>query len=98
LYKWKRLNAGADLLFTKDGLFDATLGVNYIPFNNAMISAGISFKQLGYSFSFRMKYFRLAYVNDNSWLENQRSTGKKAFLNGRIHSGIVIDFNKIIVK
>ena len=37
-------NFGTDLLFTSDGFYDAALGVNYVPFNNALISAGFAVK------------------------------------------------------
>jgi hypothetical protein len=84
LYKWQRLNIGADLLFTDNGLYDASFGVSYVPFNNALISAGIAVKQVGYSISFRIKYFRIAHINDNDWLVNEKRKGKSAILNGRI--------------
>lgn len=92
-YKWQRLNIGADLLFTDDGLYDVAFGVNYVPFNNALISAGIAVKQVSYSFAFRLKYFRLAYINDNDWLVNEKRTGKSNILNGRLYGGFIIDLN-----
>ena len=58
-YKWQRFNFGADVLFTEDAFYDAAFGINYVPFNEALISAGIAVKQLSYSLSFRLKYFRL---------------------------------------
>jgi len=92
LYKWQRLNVGADMLFTGDGLFDAALGVNYVPFNNALISAGIAVKQLSYSLAFRIKHFRIAYINDNGWMVNERRSGKLDILNGKLYGGFVFDF------
>lgn len=91
-YKWKRLNAGTDLLFTKDGLYDAAFGVSYVPFNNALLSAGMAVKQKSYSFAFRIKHFRLAYIYDNNWLTNDEKKGKSAILNGRIYGGFILDF------
>ena len=92
-YKWKRFNIGADMLFTEDELYDAALGVNYVPFNNALISAGVALKQLSYSVALRIKHFRIAYINDNEWLVNERSKGKSAIFNGRIYGGFVFDLN-----
>jgi len=93
LYKWQRLNIGADLLFTDDGLYDAAFGINYVPFNNALISAGIAVKQLSYSIAFRIKHFRIAYINDNDWLVNEKRKGKSGILNGRIYGGFIFDLN-----
>lgn len=93
LYKWQRLNIGADLLFTDDGLYDAAFGINYVPFNNALISAGIAVKQVSYSIAFRIKYFRIAYINDNDWLVNEKRKGKSGILNGRIYGGFIFDLN-----
>ena len=93
LYKWQRLNIGSDILVTEDGLYDASFGVNYVPFNNAVISAGVAVKQLSYSLAFRMKHFRVAYINDNDWLVNERRKPKSSILNGRIHGGFIFDLN-----
>ncbi|MEO6733043.1 MAG: hypothetical protein ABIN01_17600 [Ferruginibacter sp.] len=92
-YKWQRLNVGADILFTEDGLYDAAFGVNYVPFNNALLSAGIAVKQLSYSFAFRLKHFRIAYIEDNDAMVNERRTGKAGILNGRIYGGFIFDLN-----
>ena len=92
LYKWQRLNVGADFLFTANGFYDVSLGANYVPFNNALLSAGIAFKQLSYSFAFRVKYFRIAYINDNSWLINEKRKGRSGILNGSIYGGFIFDF------
>lgn len=92
-YKYQRLNVGADVLFTEDGLYDAAFGVNYVPFNNALLSAGIAVKQLSYSFAFRIKHFRIAYVNDNDWLINEKRKGKSSILNGKIYGGFIFDLN-----
>ncbi len=93
VYKWQRLNVGTDILVTKDGLYDASLGVNYVPFNNALISAGLAVKQLSYSFAFRMKHFRVSYISDNDWMQNEKRKGKSGILDGRIYGGFVFDFN-----
>lgn len=92
-YKWQRFNAGADLLFTENELYDASFGVNYVPFNNALISAGVAVKQMSYSFAFRIKNFRIAYLNDNDWLVNEKRTGKSAIFNGKIYGGFIFDLN-----
>jgi hypothetical protein len=92
-YKWQRLNVGTDVLFTEDGLYDAALGVNFVPFNNALLSGGFAVKQMSYSLAFRIKNFRIAYINDNDWMVNERRTGKSAILNGKIHGGFIFDLN-----
>ena len=92
LYKWQRLNVGSDILFTAKGFYDASFGVSYVPFNNALVSAGIAVKQLSYSLAFRIKYFRIAYINDNHWLVNEKRKGKTGLLNGSIYGGFIVDF------
>lgn len=92
-YKWQRLNVGADLLFTEEELYDASIGVNYVPFNNALLSGGFAIKQMSYSLAFRIKNFRIAYINDNDWMVNERRTGKSAFFNGKIYGGFIFDLN-----
>lgn len=93
LYKWQRLNVGTDILFTEDGFYDAAFGVNYVPFNNALLSAGVAVKQLSYSLAFRIKHFRIAYINDNDFLINEKRKGKSAILNGKIYGGFIFDLN-----
>ena len=93
IYKWQRFNFGTDMLFTADGLYDATLGANYVPFNNALLSVGFAVKQLSYSFAFRMKYFRIGYINDNGWKVNERRRGKAEILNGKLFGGFIFDLN-----
>ncbi|MBX2921556.1 MAG: hypothetical protein KF746_05115 [Chitinophagaceae bacterium] len=90
-YKWKRLNAGIDAVFTKNGFYDAAVGLNYVPFNNALLSAGVAIKQLSYSFAFKMKYFRVAYISDNDRIVNEKRKGRSGILNGRIYGGFVIE-------
>jgi hypothetical protein len=92
LYRNKRWNAGVDILATEDDLYDVALGVNYVPFNRALISAGIAFRQLSYSLAFRLKHFRVAFIDDNNYLINEKNKGKISLLNGRIYSGFVFDF------
>ncbi|MFC0773650.1 hypothetical protein [Terrimonas alba] len=91
-YKWQRFNFGADLLFTEDDFYDAAFGVNYVPFNDALISAGIAVKQLSYSFAIRLKHFRLAYIDDNDFLINEKRKGKSGVLNGRLYGGFAFSF------
>ena len=93
LYKWQRLHVGADVLFTEDGFYDAAFGVNYVPFNNALISGGIAVKQLSYSLAFRIKHFRIAYINDNDWMINEKRKGRSGILNGKIYGGFIFDLN-----
>ena len=81
------------MLLTESGFYDASLGVNFVPFNNALISAGLSFQQLSYSVAFRMKHFRIAFIDDNGWMSNEQRKGKLNILNGRIHGGFVFDLN-----
>ena len=93
LYKWQRLNVGTDLLVTEDGLYDAAIGVNYVPFNNALLSAGFAVNQKSFSAAFRMKHFRIAYIDDNDWMINERKKGKSAILDGKIYGGFIFDLN-----
>lgn len=91
-YKWKQFNFGTDVLVTEDDLYDLSLGVNYIPFNNALLSGGFAFKQQSFSLSFRIKYFRVSYVNDNSFMVNDQRKGKSSILNGQLHTGLSFTF------
>ena len=92
-YKWQRLNAGIDLLANQDGLFDASVGVNYVPFNHALISAGITLKQLSYSLAFRIKHFRIAYIHDNNLMVNEKRKAKIDVFNGQLYGGFVFDLD-----
>lgn len=91
-YKRGRLNIGADALFTDKEFYDASAGVNYVPFNDAMIAAGYAFKQKSFSVSLKLKHFKLAYINDNDLVINDTKVGKNKILNGKIYSGFVFDF------
>lgn len=91
-YKWKQFNFGADALATQNELYDVSVGVNYIPLNNVLLSAGYAFRQKSFSAALRVKYFRLGFVNDNDFLANEQKTGKSSLLNGRIYSGLSFVF------
>lgn len=91
LYKYRRLHAGADILLTEAGFYDLSFGANFVPFTNALISAGFAAKQMSYSLAFRLKHFRISYINDNSLMINEQKVGKHKFLNGRVFGGFVID-------
>jgi hypothetical protein len=91
-YKYQRFNFGVDILATEDDFYDAAFGVNYVPFNDALISAGIAVKQVSYSLSFRLKHFRLAYIDDNDYLVNEKRKGKSSILNGRLYGGFSFNF------
>lgn len=93
VYKRQRINVGADLIFTEEKLYDAALGINYVPFNNALISGGFAVKQMSYSLAFRIRHFRIAYINDNEWLVNDQRKGKSTILNGQIYGGFIFDLN-----
>jgi len=90
-YKWQRFNVGADILLSEDGFYDASLGINYVPFNNALLSGGFAVKQMSYSLAFRIKHFRIAYINDNDWLVNDHRKAK--FMNGQLYGGFIFDLN-----
>ena len=92
-YKYMRWNFGSDILFTQDDFYDASIGINYVPFNNALLSAGVALKQLSYSVSFRMKYFRIAYINDNDLMVNETKKGKATILDGKIYGGFIFDLD-----
>ena len=81
------------ILFTENGFYDASFGINYVPFNNALLSAGFAVKQLSYSVAFRIKHFRIAYINDNDWMVNEKRKGKSNILNGRLYGGFIFDLN-----
>lgn len=91
-YKWQRLNIGTDVVFTEDGFYDAAIGANFVPFNDALLSAGYAIEQGSYSVGLRLKHFRLAYINDNDFLANERRKGKSNFLNGRLYGGFSFYF------
>jgi hypothetical protein len=91
-FKNKRLNVGADLLFTEDEFFDAAIGINYIPLNNVLLSGGVAVKQGSYSLGVRLKHFRIGYINDNNWLIHENRPGGSLFTKGRIYSGFAINF------
>jgi len=91
-YKRGRLNVGADALFTDNEFYDASLGVNYVPFNNGLIAAGYAFKQQSFSVSFRLKNFKIAYIYDNNLVINDVRVSKNKVFDGKIYSGFVFDF------
>jgi hypothetical protein len=91
-YKRGRLNVGADLLMTDNDFYDASLGVNYVPFNNGLIAAGYAFKQQSFSLSFRLKNFKIGYIYDNGLVVNDLKRAKSKVFDGKIYSGFVFDF------
>ncbi len=91
-YKIERLNIGLDVLMTDKDLYDASLGANYVPFNNALIAAGYAFKQQSFSVSFRLKNFKIAYLYDNGLVVNDVKRAKSKIFDGKIYSGFVFDF------
>lgn len=91
-YKMGRMNVGVDALFTDKDFYDASVGVNYVPFNNGLIAAGYAFKQESFSVSFKLKHFKIAYINDNSLVRNDVKIAKSSIFNGKIYSGFVFDF------
>jgi hypothetical protein len=91
-YKRGRLNVGADALLTDKGLYDVSIGVNYVPFNNGLIAAGYAFKQQSFSVAFRLKHFRIAYIYDNNLVVNDVKVAKSKVFDGKIYSGFVFDF------
>src|SRR5690606_540338 len=91
-YKRGRLNAGIDALFTDNDFYDATLGINYVPFNDGLIAGGYAFKQQSFSLSFSLKNFKIAYINDNNLVINDVRVAKSKLFDGKIYSGFVFDF------
>lgn len=91
-FKRERFNAGVDALFTDNEFYDATLGINYVPFNDGLIAAGYAFKQQSFSLSFRLKHFKIAYINDNHLIVNKVNLAKNKLFDGKIYSGFVFDF------
>lgn len=91
-YKRGRLNVGVDALFTDKEFYDASLGVNYVPFNNGLIAGGYAFNQQSFSLSFRLKNFKIAYINDNNLVINDVKVAKSKIFDGKIYSGFVFDF------
>jgi hypothetical protein len=91
-YKLKQFNFGTDVLLTEDELYDVSVGINYVPFNNALIAGGFAFKQKSFSLTLRLKYFKLSYINDNGLMVNDRREGRSSFFNGQLHSGFAFTF------
>jgi hypothetical protein len=91
-YGWKQFNIGTDALFTSAGLYDLTFGANWIPFNNALASAGFACKQKSYMLGFKWKQFRISYIDDNGLMASDKNPGRSKFLNGRIFSGAMFNF------
>ena len=91
-YRNERFNVGVDALYANDDFYDASVGVNYVPFNNALIAAGYTFKQKSFSVSFKLKSFKIGYIYDNDLLINDVNVGKSKAFNGNIYSGFVFDF------
>ena len=91
-YKRERFNVGVDVLITDKDLYDASLGVNFVPFNNGLIAAGYAFKQQSFSLSFRLKHFKIAYINDNGLVVNDLKRARSKIFNGGIYTGFVFDF------
>jgi hypothetical protein len=81
-----------DVLFTDKYFYDASVGVNYIPFNNGLIAAGYAFQQQSFSVSFRLKHFKIAYIYDNDLVINNVKVAKSKIFDGKIYSGFVFDF------
>jgi hypothetical protein len=91
-YKLGRFNIGADALFTDKKFYDTSVGLNYVPFNNGLIAAGYAFKQQSFSISFKLKHFKIGYINDNNLVINDVRVAKSKIFNGKIYSGFVFDF------
>jgi hypothetical protein len=91
-FKKGRLNVGGDVLLTDDGYYDAAVGINYVPFNDALIAGGYAFKQKSYSVSFKLKHFRVAYIEDNNLVINELKEAKSKIFDGRIYSGFIFNF------
>jgi len=91
-YRWKQFNFGSDALFTGNGLYDVSVGINYVPFNNALLSAGYVFRQKGFTAGFKWKQFKTSYVNDNDLMASEKKPGKSKLFNGRIYTGVAFDF------
>ncbi len=91
-YAWRQFNFGSDVLLTGDGLYDWTLGANWVPFNNALLSAGVACKQKSYDLGFKWKQFRITWLDDNGFMASDKNPGKSKLLNGRIYSGAMFNF------
>ena len=91
-YKVWRFNFGSDVLFNKNNFYDASFGINFVPFNNWLLSGGYALKQQSYSISLRVRHFRIAYVNDNNLMVNEVRKPISPIFNGRIYGGFSFDF------
>ncbi len=91
-YKHERLNVGADTLFTDKVFYDASIGVNYVPFNNSLIATGYAFKQQSFSVSFKLKNFKIVYIYDNNLVINETKAAKSKIFDGEIYTGFVFNF------
>lgn len=91
-YKLRRFNFGVDGLFAQNNLYDCTVGVSYVPFNNAILSAGYAVKHSDYYLSLKLQHFRMGYIQDRNWLVAERKTTVSDFFKGRFYTGFMYDF------
>ena len=92
-YKKERIHAGINLLLANGLLYDIAMGLNYVPFNNVLVSINTAIKSKAYSIAFRLKHFRLAFIDDGGWLIDDRVAKKSNFLKGRISGGFTYGIN-----
>ncbi len=91
-YKNKRFNAGADVLVTDNKFYDASIGINYVPFNDGLLAAGFTFKQKSFSVAAQLKHFKIAFINDNNLVINDTKKPGSNIFNGKIYTGFVFNF------
>jgi hypothetical protein len=63
-----------------------------VPFNDGLIAAGYAFKQQSFSLVFRLKHFKIAYINDNKLVVNDVKPARNKVFDGKIYPGFVFDF------
>ena len=91
-YRWWRFNLGSDVLLTEKRLYDASVGLNFVPFNNALISGGYTVKQKSFSASFKIRHFCFGYIDDHKLMINEIRKPISPIFNGRIYSGFSFNF------
>lgn len=90
-FKYHRLNIGSDILFYKNNIYNVSFGLNFVPFNKALIQTSLSTKEMGYSISFRYGRFKISYINNRNSLIMQSKDSSRTIEKPYLYSSFVID-------
>ncbi len=80
------------MLVAKSTFYDASIGVNYVPFNDALLAAGFTFKQKSFSVSAQLKHFKITLINDNALLINNTKKFSSPILIRKFIPGLYLIF------